>query len=360
MRTVHEWLMWYTEPLLVLESGNPNSAYVGNYSQSQAEEFNANYNIQLMTGTSDVDRYQHIRGYRNNYEWLPQGSQNPTVRGFCNGPTPIEGRSPTMLFAPGIADGWTWRSEVRQDGKPLVWANTLWRNVHFVFKKDSDYDGVSTKTFIPSDIGLSANSTYDMEYDATQPLVCPYEQIPIEVTLPHYYKAGFPSSWLVEGVSAGSDSDMITIDVEPTTGLSLRGVLKLQLNMKMQQRWISRATTSTNITLIPTYIQEEHKEASDNHVSKINQANSMIQKSRTLLISSTVIGSVMVALSGVLLMILAFWKKTFVFKRSDAYENVEDAEGKHNEDDIEKEEIAKGNDFDDEDENSPLMKSINQ
>merc|ERR1712224_668843 len=120
--------------------------------------------------------------------------------------------------------------------------------------------------------------------------------LPLVYTLPFYLFATFPESWKCKGLrKADSERDDILLKVDPYSGYSVGGSLKIQANYLFTREWVSGAWAGnqTEILIPISYLYKESR-PSDSSYDTIQTFQGWVDLSKIIKIVSAVVGSVLI------------------------------------------------------------------
>jgi len=268
-RRPDEWLWNYRDPLLTWIGKDPNSAiFRSNYSNTDEAAAAVMGPWELYTGQSDPQRSQEVKRWQG-FEMLPNGTF------WCTEPTPVGGHYNKQFF-PGTNHPFSFSNGVGSNSKLPLWVPELFRMGELTYVKDSNVKGIDSLRFHIGDESLAPNPIYSMQYSGVIDQHCPLNGVPISLTLPHFLRAtnltGANSSTqlpvsdrvlpttLYEGAS---DDYEALLDIDPVSGATLRGYLRLQVNAR------SNLPTSGGAMgkLLPVLWVEEFSELTDKQAS---------------------------------------------------------------------------------------------
>ena len=173
---------------------------------------------------------------------------------------------------------------VKNSGSMFIYSADICRSVEIFFEKEIDYKGIPGYRYITKDNFLNEiGPEFDNDCFCVNRIKkgivkengCLYRgaldlstctDAPVVLTLPHMMGASKEYTKLVEGLNPDPEKHQIFADVEPNTGLILRGGKRVQFNMFLRKVDNIRLTDRLQTTLFPVIWVEESVELNEENV----------------------------------------------------------------------------------------------
>lgn len=330
-RTPDQWLWKFPDPLLFFAGmANTNSALFGtNYSS-----FDEAYTLfpgmtQVNTGKDDVTMAQSYVQYAG-YPILPQKpNQDPSKPGFwCNVAAPVAGHV-DLQFPP--ADFGVFKYEPRVTSTSLlpVFVDTIFREVFVSYDSDSSVYDIDTLRFSLSQQSLAVDPTYSQYYAGLINFTCIQNGVPVMITQPHFYQAAVPADWIdLDGNALNPNPDQHAnyLDVDPISGATLNGTLRLQLNYLMDLKINGQQVTK----LIPLLWVEQAShmtpKQADDYKSQLRHG---LEVQKNLMIALLVVGGLLAAISLLVFVLVREQPSNYEVIEEGLLHNITENEGNH-------------------------------
>jgi len=303
-RTIQQLLFNFPDPLLVLLGQTPTSSAI--FSNDTTDDVTTATQWKLLTGMTDPDDSQMVLGFDGYSDFLPPRSQDPkpgaSIGVWCNNPVPIQGHY-VMQLTPGTNRIWSWDDRIDSSSQALIWVEELYRAGTFQYVEDITLKGIDLLRFRISDASLQPDPLYSMEYVGLINLTCP-KSLPIMMSQYRFFRATnvtssgpstsfFPDSWRVEPTSLYQCPNAMTcdalLDIEPTSGASMQGYLRLQINLL--------AEVNSQQKLLPVVYVQEYSVLTDSQASDFkNQVYYAFNVKTIIFWSLVVVGMCMAAI----------------------------------------------------------------
>ncbi|XP_046389878.1 sensory neuron membrane protein 2-like isoform X2 [Ischnura elegans] len=165
------------------------------------------------------------------------------------------------------------------DSKIDIFSTDLCRSLTALYDKDSSYQGIDSLRFTAHEMLLADVKTNPDNY-----CFCPDKRgcllkgaldlyacqgAPAILTFPHFYLAGERYLEMVEGLNPNKELHETFLEIEPNTGVPLRGGKKVQFNLQMKK--YDKFSVSNNLTnaLFPIAWINEGVSLDDANVNKL-------------------------------------------------------------------------------------------
>ncbi|ELR22174.1 CD36 family protein [Acanthamoeba castellanii str. Neff] len=197
-RTVDEWLMENTDPLLALLSPEqPDASILGNETTPEKARKRHGPDV-VFTGKDDINQVQVYT------QWFGQ----TVIEDVYAEPIPVQGVNDLGFFRPFLD----------LDSELWSWDSNYVRNMHLVPLGYMDHKGVNTIRYTLANETWAINATLYQTIQGFCNLTGFHNGTSLMLSNPHMYLADPKYTSLIEGQVPDPAADITRIDVEPNTG----------------------------------------------------------------------------------------------------------------------------------------------
>lgn len=253
-RSVDELLWGYQDPLLkylkTFVAVDDNVAFFENYTIADGDG-----RINTMhTGFRDISLLGQMEEYegQHKFKWT---NHYEVVRG---------------------TDGTRFNPKMVNVGATLdVWVGELFRSLQFTSEQQLDFSGVDVIRFELDETVLQEDKHYDQSIYGLLNITTPMEDTtagaPIYMSLPHYCRASKELLEGVTGLKCEEEQHTLFIDVEPNTGLAVRGAKRLMLSSEYGPQF-SSVEPNIRHTFLPIFWVDGEEQASDDQLDLLKDS----------------------------------------------------------------------------------------
>eukprot|EP01087_Luapelamoeba_hula_P015061 TRINITY_DN4467_c1_g1_i1.p1 TRINITY_DN4467_c1_g1~~TRINITY_DN4467_c1_g1_i1.p1 ORF type:complete len:777 (+),score=97.03 TRINITY_DN4467_c1_g1_i1:148-2478(+) len=251
-RTVYQWVMNVTDPLIaLLQPENSQTALIVNETTIEFARKKNMYYVSL-TGKDNVNKIgQYI-------SW-----KNVTEVDIYGAPVKVTGVNDAGQFEPFLGDG----------TKLHAWDDNYIRDLELVPVKDVTIKGVKARRYEISNSTWDINPTYS-QYIQGYVNMTGYEHgSPVFLTNPHMYLSDDKYFNKIEGVVRNRTMDTVIIDIEPNSGTVIHYYEGLQINVYLDPRFANMLTVYNGQLqydyMVPVMIAMEFSELGNKDADKV-------------------------------------------------------------------------------------------
>ncbi|XP_066983000.1 lysosome membrane protein 2-like isoform X1 [Macrobrachium rosenbergii] len=144
-------------------------------------------------------------------------------------------------------DGTQFPPQVSKDQALYIYTSELCRSLYLTYEKEIDVHGVTTYRFIPPKDALEdpmvnpdnqcfcyPNISYCLHASMLNMAPCAFDA-PIVLSTPHFYQGNQEDIDSIDGLAPHKDEHETYLDIEPNTGVAMRAMKKMQLNVPLKR-----------------------------------------------------------------------------------------------------------------------------
>lgn len=252
-RTVTQLLWGYEDPLLkqlsrFVDVDEVVAFFTNGTRESEADSINV-----MNTGLKDLSQIGQLEMWEGEveHEWT---THQERVRGTDG-----------TRFSPDV---------VKVDQAVDIWVGDIYRTLTLRGTEKKDLSGVEVVRFEMDDAMLKPNEYYDQTIlgliNATKPMTRA-QGAPIYFSLPHFCRSSEALTNGVVGMSCDPDRHTLFVDVEPNTGLALRGARRLMLSSEFGPRF-SQVEPNVVQTVLPIFWIDGTEQATEEQLGLIKDS----------------------------------------------------------------------------------------
>jgi len=347
-RNPQAWLFKFTDPFMVFSKpkfvpSDLDTSYFGTSNYSSNEE-------QLTAGSAQWDEYFTGKGNLDNaksYTSFQEMSvlkqkvdpHNARSEGFfCNGDAPVYGHDNTQ-FKPGTNHFLSFGHGVRKFDHPKVFVPEVFRAIGLDYVKTVKVHGIDTYRFRVSNKELTPDIAFDSTHGGILNITCPRNGVPVALTLPHQIRTEydtdcnvtspscFTEDWWYGGITRLNSTHEVLekyetyVDIDPITGATLRGMLRLQINMIVKASdGFGKVKIENGMKLIPILWVEQTSQLTSKQASQYKDKIWMALRMQKGMLYGLTIGGTLLSLFCIAIACISSKKSGYTSVQYEQYE----------------------------------------